>query len=187
MANTRSYPSATAKSSDLVLGTSMPTANSNDDPKTVNFSVGDVIALATGTLLQAKKVTITTEQLKISGNSPVDIVDLKENQVADVISVMVRVNNQSAANKLTFADPLTIEPQAQVVPSYKYIIPVSVANSEVGGQFYKPALDAGYSDIGPLIGDVRFKNSVTSSNPVEVGTATTTLDIYITYRLIQTS
>ena len=37
MANTRSYPKATAKSDDLVLGTSMSAANSNDDPKTVNF------------------------------------------------------------------------------------------------------------------------------------------------------
>jgi|TARA_B110000967_G_scaffold124166_1_gene126843 hypothetical protein len=184
MAIANSYPLGTPKLEDLLLGTSVPKAGTNHKPKTRNFSVSDVIALATGTLLQAKKVTITTDQLKISGNSVVNIVDLEENQVADVISVMVRVNNQSAANKLTFADPLTIEPQGQVVPNYKYIIPVSVANSEVVGQFYKPALDAGYSDIGPVIGDVRFKNSVTDSNPVETGTATTTLDIYITYRII---
>jgi hypothetical protein len=97
---------------------------------------------------------------------------------------MVKVNNQSAANKLTFADPLTIEPADTIAPSYRYLIPVSAANSEVVGQFYKPALDAGYSDIGPVIGDVRFKSSVTNSNPVETGTATTTLDIYITYRII---
>ena len=184
MAIAQSYPLGTPKTNDLLVGTSIPEANTNGKPSTRNFSVGDVIALATGTLLQAKKVTITTAQLKTSGNSTVNIIDLADNQVADVISVMVRVNNQSAANKLTFADPLTIEPQGQVVPNYKYIIPVSVANSEVVGQFYKPALDAGYSDIGPVIGDVRFKNSVTGSNPVETGTATTTLDIYITYRII---
>jgi hypothetical protein len=184
MAIAQAYPLGTPKTSDLLVGTSIPAANTNDQPTTRNFSVGDVIALATGTLLQAKKVTITTDQLKISGNSVVNIVNLEENQVADVISVMVRVNNQSAANKLTFAYNLTIEPQGQVVPNYKYIIPVSVANSEVVGQFYKPALDAGYSDIGPVIGDVRFKSSVTNSNPVETGTATTTLDIYITYRII---
>ena len=39
MANTISYPKATAKSDDLILGTSMPLPNSNDDPRTVNFSV----------------------------------------------------------------------------------------------------------------------------------------------------
>ena len=184
MAIAQAYPLGTPKTNDLLIGTSIPAANTNGKPMTKNFSVSDVIALATGTLLQAKKVTITTAQLKTSGNSTVNIIDLEENQVADVISVMVKVSNQSAANKLTFANSLTIEPQGQVVPNYKYIIPVSVANSEVVGQFYKPALDAGYSDIGPVIGDVRFKNSVTDSNPVETGTATTTLDIYITYRII---
>ena len=184
MAIAQSYPLGTPKTNDLLVGTSIPAANTNGKPSTRNFSVGDVIALATGTLLQAKKVTITTAQLKTSGTGPINIIDLEENQVADVVSVIVRVNNQSAANKLTFADPLVVEPSAGIVPSYKYSIPVSVANSEVVGQFYKPALDAGYSDIGPVIGDVRFKSSVTGSNPVETGTATTTLDIYITYRII---
>ena len=183
MAIVNSYPIGTPKTNDLLVGTSMPLADTDADPITKNFPISGIVALATGNL-QAKKVTITTDQLKISGNSTVNIVDLEENQVADVISVMVRVNNQSAANKLTFADPLTIAPAAQVVPNYKYIIPVSVANSEVGGHFYKPALDEGYSDIGPVVGDVRFKNSVTNSNPVETGTATTTLDIYITYKII---
>ena len=184
MAIAQAYPLGTPKTKDLLVGTSIPAANTNDQPTTRNFSVGDVIALATGTLLQAKKVTITTAQLKTSGTGPINIIDLEENQVADVVSVIVRVNNQSAANKLTFADPLVVEPSAGIVPSYKYSIPVSVANSEVVGQFYKTALDAGYSDIGPVIGDVRFKSSVTGSNPVETGTATTTLDIYITYRII---
>ena len=184
MAIVNSYPIGTPKTNDLIVGTSMPLADTDADPITKNFSVGDVIALATGTLLQAKKVTITTDQLKISGNSTVNIVDLEENQVADVISVMVKVNNQSAANKLTFANTLTIEPATPSGASYKYVIPVAVANNETAGQFYKPALDAGYSDIGPVIGDVRFKSSVTNSNPVETGTATTTLDIYVTYRII---
>ena len=184
MAIAQAYPLGTPKTNDLLVGTSIPAANTNDKPSTRNFSVGDVIALATGTLLQAKKVTITTAQLKTSGNSVVNIIDLADNQVADVISVMVKVNNQSAANKLTFADPLTIEPADTIAPSYRYLIPVSAANSEVVGQFYKPALDAGFSAAGPITGDVRFKNSVLNSNPVETGTATTTLDIYITYRII---
>ncbi len=184
MAIAQAYPLGTPKTNDLLVGTSIPAANTNDKPTTRNFSVGDVIALATGTLLQAKKVTITTAQLKTSGDSTVNIIDLADNQVADVISVMVKVNNQSAANKLTFANTLTIEPANPLGASYKYVIPVVVANNETAGQFYKPALDAGYSDIGPVTGDVRFKSSVTSSNPVETGTATTTLDIYITYRII---
>ena len=185
MAIANSYPVGTVKTEDLILGTSIPLAGTNDKPVTRNFSVSDVIALATGTLLQTKKVTITTAQLKTSGNSVVNVIDLLDNQVADVISVILKVNNQSAANKLTFADPLTIEPSAlDSSPSYRYLIPISVANNETVDQFYKPALEAGSSATGPVVGDVRFKNSVINSNPVETGTATTTLDIYITYRII---
>ena len=184
MAIANSYPLGTPKSEDLLLGTSVPKAGTNHKPKTRNFSVSDVIALATGTLLQTKKVTITTAQLKTSGNSVVNVIDLLDNQVADVISVILKVNNQSAANKLTFADPLTIEPSAQNSLSYRYLIPISAANNETVDQFYKPALEAGSSATGPVVGDVRFKSSVTSSNPVETGTATTTIDIYVTYRII---
>lgn len=45
MANTISYPTSAVKSSDLILGTSIPDPNTNNDPKTVNFPVSDVIAL----------------------------------------------------------------------------------------------------------------------------------------------
>ena len=185
MAIVNSYPIGTPKTNDLLVGTSMPDVNTDADPITKNFPISGIVALATGNL-QTKKLTITTAQLKLSGNSTVNVIDLEDDQVADVISVMVRVNNQSATNKLTFADPLTIEPAAQVSPSYEYLIPTSVANSEVAGHFYKPALEAGYSDIGPVVGDVRFKNSITNSNPIETGTATTTIDIYVTYRIINT-
>ena len=185
MAIANSYPVGTVKTEDLILGTSIPDPNTNDKPSTRNFSVSDVIALATGTLLQTKKVTITTAQLKTSGNSVVNVINLLDNQVADVISVILKVKNQSAANKLTFADPLTIQPSAlDSSPSYRYLIPISVANNETVDQFYKPALEAGSSDTGPIVGDVLFKSSVVSSNPVETGTATTTIDIYITYRII---
>lgn len=165
---------------DKLIGT-----DADDSNITKNYLISDLLAYIGTNNTVTKKVTITTAQLKTSGVSPVTIIDLADNQVADVISVIIRVNNQSAANKLTFADPLAIEPATQIAPSYKYSIPVSAANSEVGGHFYKPALEAGYSDIGPIVGDVRFKSSSTS-NPTETGVATTTLDIYITYSILST-
>ena len=180
MAIISSYPTITPTSSDLVLIVD----TSEDGNPTKTATVGSINASATAPDIQVSKKTITTAQLKASGTSPVDIIDLLDNQVADVISVMVRVNNQSAANKLTFADPLTIQPATSTSPSYRYLIPISVANNETAGQFYKPALEAGSSGAGPIVGDVLFKSSVVSSNPVETGTATTTLDIYITYRII---
>jgi len=167
---------------DKLIGT-----DADDSNITKNYLISDLLAYIGTTNAVTKKITLTTDQLKASGIASVNIIDLGENQVADVTSVMVRVNNQSAANKLTFANTLTIEPAAPSGASYKYVIPIVVANNETAGQFYKPALDAGYSDIGPVIGDVRFKSSVAGSNPVETGTATTTLDIYVTYSILSTT
>jgi hypothetical protein len=45
MANIRSYPTATAKSSDSILGTSTPSPDTNDNPKTVNFPVSSISTL----------------------------------------------------------------------------------------------------------------------------------------------
>ena len=180
MAIISSYPTITPTSSDLVLVVD----TSEDGNPTKTATVGSINASATAPDIQVSKKTITTAQLKTSGNSVVNVIDLLDNQVADVISVILKVNNQSAANKLTFADPLTIEPSAQNSLSYRYLIPISAANNETVDQFYKPALEAGSSATGPIVGDVRFKSSVLNSNPVETGTATTTIDIYVTYRII---
>ena len=181
MAIINSYPTITPTSSDLVLIVD----TSEDGNPTKTATVGSINASATAPDIQVSKKTITTAQLKTSGNLVVNVIDLLDNQVADVISVILKVNNQSAANKLTFADPLTIEPSSlDSSSSYRYLIPISVANNETADQFYKPALEAGSSATGPVVGDVRFKSSVTSSNPVETGTATTTIDIYATYRII---
>ncbi len=46
MANINSYPTATPKRADLLLGTSMPADGTNDDPKTRNFSLGAVSDLS---------------------------------------------------------------------------------------------------------------------------------------------
>ncbi len=46
MAIAQKYPIGTPKTNDLLVGTSMPTANTDADPITKNFSVSDVIALA---------------------------------------------------------------------------------------------------------------------------------------------
>lgn len=46
MANINSYPKATAKTSDLLLGTSTPAAGTDDKPMTRNFGVSDITALA---------------------------------------------------------------------------------------------------------------------------------------------
>lgn len=42
MAIAQQYPLGTPKSSDLIISTSIPDPNTNDDPKTVNFSVSSI-------------------------------------------------------------------------------------------------------------------------------------------------
>jgi hypothetical protein len=45
MAIAQKYPISTPKSSDLIIGTSIPDPNTNDDPKTVNFPVSGISTL----------------------------------------------------------------------------------------------------------------------------------------------
>ena len=73
MANTISYPKATAKSDDLVLGTSMPLPNSNEDPRTVNFSIGQINGLANSPDIATKTILVTDAQLRTLGTTPVVI------------------------------------------------------------------------------------------------------------------
>ncbi len=45
MAIAQAYPISTPKTNDLLIGTSTPTANTDEDLKTVNFSVGSITSL----------------------------------------------------------------------------------------------------------------------------------------------
>ena len=87
MANTRSYPSATAKSSDLILGTSMPLPNSNDDPRTVNFSIGQINGLANSPDIATAKVTITDAQIRTLGTVPVQILPAVTGYIYEILGV----------------------------------------------------------------------------------------------------
>jgi hypothetical protein len=46
MAIAQAYPLGTPKTNDLIVGTSIPAANTNEDPKTVNFPISGIVALA---------------------------------------------------------------------------------------------------------------------------------------------
>jgi hypothetical protein len=73
MANTLSYPKAAAKKDDLILGTSMPLPNTNEDPRTVNFSIAQVNGLANSPDIATTAITITDAQLRSIGTVPVEI------------------------------------------------------------------------------------------------------------------
>jgi len=93
MANTRSYPKATPKSDDLILGTSMPAANSNDNPRTVNFSVGQINGLANSPDIATAKVTITDAQIRTLGTVPVEILPVVVGYIYEILGVTTQSIN----------------------------------------------------------------------------------------------
>ena len=93
MANTRSYPSATAKSSDLILGTSMPLTNTNDDPRTVNFSIGQINGLANSPDIATAVVTVTNAQLATLGTAPVVILPAVTGYIYEILGITTFAQN----------------------------------------------------------------------------------------------
>lgn len=65
MAIAQQYPLGTPKTNDLLVGTSIPDPNTNDDPITKNFSVSDVIALV------PYRGTVESVGLNMDGNAVV--------------------------------------------------------------------------------------------------------------------
>jgi len=73
MAIAQAYPLGTPKTNDLLVGTSIPAANTNENPKTVNFSVGSILALGNAPNVVTATFTITDAQLRTLGTTPVEI------------------------------------------------------------------------------------------------------------------
>ena len=184
MANTRSYPSATAKSDDLILGTSMPLPNSNDDPRTVNFSVGQINGLANSPDIATKTILITTAQLEALGTTPVTLLDLNGaafvGEYLQLISASFECINGSAGSSYTWAAG-----GAEI--SYTF-------GSADSNSFLIPQLDlpngSGITQLPYTIAarDGKYQRGsslklYTTTNPVVVGSPNGSFVINLTYRL----
>ena len=73
MAIAQAYPLGTPKTNDLLVGTSIPAVNTNEDPKTVNFPISGIVALANSERIATTDITITDAQLRTIGTVPVEI------------------------------------------------------------------------------------------------------------------
>jgi hypothetical protein len=93
MANTISYPKVNAKSSDLVLGTSMPLPSTNDSPRTVNFSISQINGLANSPDIATAKVTITDAQIRTLGTVPVEILPAVTGYIYEILGVTTQSIN----------------------------------------------------------------------------------------------
>jgi len=186
MANISTYTlDSSIDLNDKVIGTDGTTGE--DQGKTKNFSVSALRSfIGSGGNFFTKKITITTDQLKAINTTPITIVDVAENEVADVVSIIAKVSNQTLADYLSFPDNLTIEPSDGYGTSYEYVLPTSFLNSNLNF-IYKSIAVAGNTAPGPITGDVRLSSTNALNTPTETGTATTKLTIWVSYQIIDLS
>ena len=71
MAIANSYPMGTPKSSDLLLGTSVPDVGSTEKATTRNFSISEVVTLATKNYVEVTKTISNAEWLALPTTSVV--------------------------------------------------------------------------------------------------------------------
>ena len=189
MANTRSYPSATPKSDDLILGTSMPAPNSNDDPRTVNFSIGQINGLANSPDIATAKVTITDAQIRTLGTVPVEILPAVTGYIYEILGATTQsINSGGVGNAYDWGG------QSGVISSrgsfftdlHRVEIPNAQLPSGGGGisdGLYVETPIAGLSRTGGSI-KVTVTNNIDPTIPI-AQTPSAQLLINITYRLIQ--
>ena len=187
MANTRNYPSATPKSSDLVLGTSMPLANTNDDPRTVNFSIGQINGLANSPDIATKTILITTAQLEALGTTDVTLLTLAggtgSGEYLQLISASILPGGGAIGSGYTWDAAGAFISWNNTATNNKIIIP-QLQLPDGGASPQDPytiaAEDGSYRRGADLI-------LGTATDPIIAGTPNGTLTINLTYRIFPQS
>ena len=186
MANTRSYPSATAKSNDLILGTSMPLSNTSDDPRTVNFSVGDIIGLANSPDVVTAVVTVTNTQLATLGTVPVAILPAVTGYIYEILGITgTSINTGGAGNTYNWSATGGGVFYGQGFASTQHRVEIPFANLPTG------ELSTAETYIAtPIAGTFRSSAGINltttlSANPVVTLTPVAQFVVNVTYRLIQ--
>ena len=186
MANTRSYPKATPKSDDLILGTSMPSPNTNDSPKTVNFSIGQINGLANSPDIATKTILITTAQLEALGTTDVTLLtlagDTGDGEYVQLISASILPGGGAIGSGYTWDAAGAFISWSDAAANNKIIIPqLELPNGEtVQSPYTIAATDGGYRRGADL-------KLGTAADPVIVGTPNGTLTINLTYRIFPQS
>lgn len=187
MANTRNYPSATAKSDDLVLGTSMPLPNSNDDPRTVNFSIGQINGLANSPDIATKTILITTAQLEALGTTDVTLLTLAggtgDGEYLQLISASILPGGGAVGSGYTWDAAGAFISWSDAATNNKIIIPqlqLPDGGGSPQGSYTIAASDGEYRRGGDL-------KLGTAADPIIAGTPNGTLTINLTYRIFPQS
>ena len=191
MAIAQAYPLGTPKTNDLLVGTSIPAANTNEKPKTVNFSVGDIVGLAPGSSIISSKVAITGERLSTISTNALKIIEApvgSPNEIIELISVTVKsdLNPATDGSSINYFADLVITPAfaPPLGPSWQYNISQNWLDS-VTSNFtaYRSTLIAGATsteDRDVYLGDTA------GIDPTVSGDNIPGITLYLTYRIINT-
>lgn len=173
MAIINSYPTVTPTGSDLVIGTDV----SVEGNPTKTFTIDSVLGLASTSYIKSDKIIVTTEELKALHTTPKVLVDVtagNPKELCQVYSVVFSVRGNNVLNNLTFPNDLNI--QSNNSSPWKYVIPQATANTQLE-VYYTPSLTAGTTEFDS---DVVLSSAGAA---VETGTATTTMTVWVTYRI----
>ena len=178
MAIANSYPMGTPKSSDLLLGTSVPDVGSTEKATTRNFSISEVVTLATKSYVEVTKTISNAEWLALPTTSVVLIPAQGAGTAIKILAATLKFNFVSTA--FFFPGDITIGS--------------GTAGTNGNGQQCFLLGDSGAGGFDDLDGDTTItlatKNATISLNaPIYLGrsTGTTgdgTVDIILRYQVI---
>ena len=187
MAIANSYPVGTVKTEDLILGTSIPLAGTNDKPVTKNFSVASVLALGSPPNILTATVLVTDAQLRTLGTTRVAILPTPESGYAyQMLGLTTKAINAGPSSTYDWGTQDAIfswRSSAPIAGEHRVEIPNAYLPD--GGS---PV--AGFYVATPIAGvqrnDAAIKLGVTSdTNPIITGNPSATWRINVTYRVIK--
>jgi len=106
MAIANSYPMGTPKSGDLLLGTSIPNPNTNEKATTRNFSISEVVTLATKNYVEVTKAISNAEWLALPTTSVQIIPPQGAGKFTQVILAYIEWKHAGAS--FIFSQPLNL-------------------------------------------------------------------------------
>ena len=188
MAIANSYPVGTVKTEDLILGTSIPLAGTNDKPVTKNFSVASVLALGSPPNILTATVLVTDAQLRTLGTTPVEILPGVAGYSYQMLGLStVTRNDGGAGDDYDWGTQTAVfawRTSAPFTSEHRVELPYTALPD--GGFSIIGGIQVGTLIAGNFRVNASLKLSVTSStNPIITGNPSATWEINVTYRVIK--